>query len=49
LTAATDIPVLMAPKRTVVRVPAATRREKAIPLGPVRALPVMAGAAMAHV
>jgi nucleotide-binding universal stress UspA family protein len=49
LTAATDIPVMMAPKRTVVRVPAATRRERAIPLGPVRALPVMAGAAMAHV
>jgi nucleotide-binding universal stress UspA family protein len=49
LTAATNIPVLMAPKRTVVRVPATTRREWAIPLGPGRALPVMAGAAMAHV
>jgi nucleotide-binding universal stress UspA family protein len=49
LTAATDIPVMMAPKRAVVRVPAATRRERAIPLGPGRAVPVMAGAAMAHV
>lgn len=49
LTAATNVPVMMAPKRTVVRVPVAPRREKAIPLGPVRALPVMAGAAMAHV
>jgi nucleotide-binding universal stress UspA family protein len=49
LTAATNIPVMMAPKRTVVRVPAAVRREKAIALGPARALPVMAGAAMAHV
>jgi nucleotide-binding universal stress UspA family protein len=49
LTAATNIPVMMAPKRTVVRVPVATRRERAIPLGPGRGLPVMAGAAMAHV
>ena len=49
LTAATNIPVLIAPKPTVVRVPATTRRERAIPLGPVRSLPVMAGAAMARV
>ena len=49
LTAATDVPVLMAPKRAAVRVPAATRRAKAIPLGPGHGVPVMAGAAMAHV
>jgi hypothetical protein len=50
LTAATNIPVLMAPKRAVVRVPAAAvPRERAIPLGPGRGVPVMAGAAMAHV
>jgi len=49
LTAATNIPVLMAPKRGVVRAPAGIRRERAIPLGPARSLPVMAGAGMAHV
>jgi nucleotide-binding universal stress UspA family protein len=49
LTAATDVPVLIAPKPTAVRVPAAPRREEAIALGPGRALPVMAGAAMARV
>jgi nucleotide-binding universal stress UspA family protein len=49
LTAATKIPVLMAPKPAVVRVPTATLPARAIPLGPGRALPAMAGAAMAHV
>ena len=49
LTAATNVPVLMAPKRAVVGAPAGTRRERAIPLGPGRGLPVMAGAGMAHV
>ena len=49
LTAATDVPVLMAPKRSVARVPGRTRRERTIALGPVRGVPVMAGAGMAHV
>lgn len=60
LTAATDVPVLMAPKvapkPSVVRVPAVgrrepavARREPAIALGPALDVPVMAGAGLAHV
>jgi nucleotide-binding universal stress UspA family protein len=50
LTAATDVPVLMAPKpSTVPRVPAAERPAPAIALGPALGAPVMAGAALALV
>jgi hypothetical protein len=49
LTAATNVPVMMAPKRSVVRVPVTARRERAIPLGPGRGAPVMAVATLAHV
>ena len=49
LTAATDVPVLMAPKPSVARVPAPARRERTIALGPALNVPVMAGAGLAHV
>jgi nucleotide-binding universal stress UspA family protein len=49
LTAATNVPVLVAPKHCVARVPAAERHGSAIPLGPVPSGSVLAGAAMAHV
>ncbi len=48
LTAATNVPVLMAPKRATTRVPVATRRDVVIALGPAPR-PVMAGAGLAHV
>jgi nucleotide-binding universal stress UspA family protein len=49
LTAATDVPVLVAPKRCVVRIPAPERQGGAIALGPAPSSSVLAGAAMAHV
>ena len=49
LTAATNVPVLMAPTRSVARVPATVRRDSPIPLGPAPSRPVMAGAGLAHV
>jgi hypothetical protein len=49
LTAATDVPVLMAPKPSVARVPAMARRERVIAPGPALNTPVMAGAGLAHV
>jgi nucleotide-binding universal stress UspA family protein len=49
LTAATNVPVLMAPKKTTSRVSAAERRSVAIALGSAASAPVMAGAGMAHV
>jgi K+-sensing histidine kinase KdpD len=47
LTAATNTPVLMAPRPSSARVPSAPRREPVIALGP--AMPVLAGARLAHV
>jgi nucleotide-binding universal stress UspA family protein len=49
LTAATEVPVLLAPKRCVTRIPAAERHESAIALGPAPARSVLAGAGVAHV
>jgi hypothetical protein len=49
LTAATNVPVLIAPKRAVVRIPATGRPERAIALGPVTSVPAKAGAVLTHV
>ncbi len=49
LTAATNVPVLLAPKRAINRIPAADRRDVVIALGPAPGAPVMAGAGRAHV
>lgn len=49
LTAATDIPVLVAPKHCVSRIPATAHHPGAIALGPAPSGSVLAGAAMAHV
>jgi nucleotide-binding universal stress UspA family protein len=49
LTAATSVPVLVAPKHCVARIPAAERHQSAIALGPAPSGSVLAGAAMAHV
>ena len=49
LTAATNLPVLMAPKPSTVRVPATKGRERAIALGPALTAPVRATAALTHV
>jgi nucleotide-binding universal stress UspA family protein len=49
LTAATNLPVLMAPKPSTVRVPATETRDRAIALGPALAAPVRASATLAHV
>ena len=44
-----EVPVLLAPKRCVTRIPAAERHESAIALGPAPAGSVLAGAGVAHV
>jgi len=49
LTAATNVPVLVAPKHCVARVPAAERHRSAIALGPAPGGSLRAGAAMADV
>jgi nucleotide-binding universal stress UspA family protein len=49
LMAATDVPVLVAPKHCVARIPAAKGHSSAIALGPAPSASVLAGAAMAHV
>lgn len=49
LTAATDVPVLIAPKPSAIRTPAAARPERAIALGPAVSAPPQANAALAHV
>jgi K+-sensing histidine kinase KdpD len=49
LTAATNVPVLIAPKRSVVRIPATERPDRAIALGPVSSVPAQAGAVLTHV
>jgi nucleotide-binding universal stress UspA family protein len=49
LMAATNVPVLIAPKHCVARIPAAERHQSAIALGPAPSGSVLAGAAMAHV
>ena len=49
LTAATNVPVLIAPKHCNVRVPAAARSEGAIALGPAPANPETARSLLTHV
>ena len=49
LTAATNVPVLVAPKHCMARIPAAERHQSAIALGPAPSGSVLADAAMAHV
>jgi Universal stress protein family len=49
LTAATSVPVLIAPKHCIVRVPSAARAEGAIALGPAPADLETAGSLLAHV
>jgi nucleotide-binding universal stress UspA family protein len=49
LTAATKVPVLIAPKHCVQRVPVATRTEGAIALGPAPAIPETARPLLTHV
>ncbi len=49
LTAATTVPVLVAPKHCVARIPAEERQDSAIALGPVPSGSVLMGTVMAHV
>lgn len=49
LTAATNVPVLMAPKHCVVRIPTGERPESAIALGPAPRGPVRTDTVPAHV
>jgi nucleotide-binding universal stress UspA family protein len=49
LTAATNVPVLIAPKRSVVRIPATERPDKAIALGPAPSVPAEEGSVLTHV
>jgi len=49
MTAATDVPVLLAPKPCVSRTPATVRPERVLALGPGTSEPMRADAVLAHV